>query len=114
MPQLTKLAALAQLSNNMNLGTTQKAVLNFIAAAQAAGRPCPSHREIASHLGFASSFAAAYHVRALMEKGLLGSEFHKARSLTLTSPAARQRSRLADIPLFGSIPAGFGQDREQE
>jgi len=102
------------MSNSMKPGANQRAVLDFIAAEQAAGRPCPSHREIASHLGFASSFAAAYHVRALVAKGLLGGEFHKARSLTVATAAPRQRSRVAEIPLFGSIPAGFGQEREQE
>ena len=61
-----------------------------------------------------SSFAAAYHVRALVAKGLLGGEFHKARFLTVGTDATRQRSRVAEIPLFGSIPAGFGQEREQE
>jgi SOS regulatory protein LexA len=102
------------MSNSMNLGENQKAVLDFIAAEQSAGRPCPSHREIASHLGFASSFAAGYHVRALIKKGLLDASFHKARSLKLASTSSRPRSAVAHIPLFGSIPAGFGQDREQE
>jgi hypothetical protein len=43
----------------MSLSESQKAVLDFIVAEEAAGRPCPTHREIAGQLGFASSFAAA-------------------------------------------------------
>jgi repressor LexA len=98
----------------MHLSKKQQAILDFITGEQAAGRPCPSHREIAARAGFASSFGAAYHVRALIKKGLLDADFHKARSLKLASGAARLRSALAHIPLFGSIPAGFGTDREQE
>ena len=95
----------------MKLSKNQKTVLDFIAAEQAAGRPAPSHREIAAHLGFASSFAAAYHVRLLAKKGLIDADFHKARSLKLASSG--RRSAVADIPLFGTIPAGFGEDAEQ-
>lgn len=51
---------------------------------------------------------------ALKRKGYVESESGKARSLRVTSPLARLRSRVADIPLFGSIPAGFSSDREQE
>jgi repressor LexA len=97
----------------MSLSESQKAVLDFIVAEEAAGRPCPTHREIAARLGFASSFAAAYHVRALIEKGLLEADFHKARSIKIPSSSAARRSVIARIPLFGSIPAGFGQDQEQ-
>ena len=89
------------------------AVRDFIVSQLAAGRPCPSHREIASHFGFASSFAAGCHVRALLRKGALAAEPGKARSLRLVFNGP-PRSAVADIPLFGSIPAGFGQDREQE
>ena len=34
--------------------------------------------------------------------------------MRLASPLAQLRSRIADIPLFGSIPAGPPQTREQE
>lgn len=74
----------------------------------------PTHREIAAHFGFASTRAAADHLTALRRKGVLLSEPSKARSLRVTSPLAKLRSRIADIPLFGSIPAGFSSDREQQ
>jgi repressor LexA len=97
------------------LSQQQAAVRDFIAAELAAGRPAPSHREIAAHFGFASSYAAGCHVRALLRKGALLAEPGKARSLRLARafPSPR-RTAVADIPLFGSIPAGFGEDREQE
>src|SRR5438445_241789 len=98
-----------------DLSKKQEAVRNFIAAELAAARPCPSHREIASHFGFASSYAASCHVRALLQKGVLVAEAGKARSLRLAADFKRlRRAVVAEIPLFGSIPAGFAQNREQE
>ena len=40
-----------------DLSKNQAAVRNFIASELPAGRACPSHREIAAHFGFASSYA---------------------------------------------------------
>jgi repressor LexA len=103
------------MSSMKELSRQQAAVREFIALELASGRPSPSHREIASHFGFASSYAAGCHVRTLLRKGALLAEPGKARSLR---PADRfktpRRAALANIPLFGSIPAGFSQDREQE
>jgi hypothetical protein len=39
-----------------NLSKKQEAVRDFIALELAAGRSCPTHREIASHFDFASSY----------------------------------------------------------
>ena len=61
----------------------QDAVRRFIVSELRAGRPCPTHREIASHFGFASSYAAACHVKALITKGILVAERGKARALHL-------------------------------
>lgn len=98
-----------------DLSKRQAAVRNFIASEQAVGRACPSHREIAAHFGFASSYAAACHVKALIRKGALIAEGGKARALRLAEAFKPvRRAAVADIPIFGSIPAGPGQDREQE
>jgi repressor LexA len=97
------------------LSPKQEAVRAFVAGELSAGRPCPSHREIASHFRFASSYAAACHVQALIKKGALVSNAGKARSLRLAQDAKPiRRPSITEIPLFGSIPAGFGQEREQE
>ena len=97
------------------LSPKQEAVRAFIADELAAGRPCPSQREIAAHFKFASSYAAACHVRALVKKGALLATSGKARALQLAQAAQPVIPvTLTTIPLFGSIPAGFGQDREQE
>lgn len=96
------------------LTPAQQRVLDFIQAEVQAGRPAPTLREMAGHFGFRSHRAAACHLQALRRKGFLQSEPGKARSLRLTSPLARLRRRILDIPLFGSIPAGWAQSREQE
>jgi repressor LexA len=97
------------------LSRKQEAIRTFIAAELGAGRPCPSHREIASHFRFASSYAAACHVQALIRKGALIAFAGKARALRLAEDAKPlRRAAVAEIPIFGSIPAGFGQDREQD
>ncbi len=97
------------------LSKKQRAVRDFIATELAAGRPCPSHREIAAHFNFSSSYAGACHVRALIKKGALIADSGKARALRLADAfKAVRRAAVVDIPLFGSIPAGGARDREQE
>lgn len=107
------------------LTAKQQAVYDHIAEQLRQGHPCPSRREIAAHFGFASPYAASCHIQALIRKGLLVANAGKARSLrasgAATSAAAasgeegmrRQRRRVAEVPIYGSIPAGFGQDRQQ-
>ena len=96
------------------LTPAQQRVLDFIQTEVQAGRPTPTLREIARRFGFRSHRAAACHLDALKRKGLLESEPGKARSLRITSPLAKLRRQIMDVPLFGSIPAGLAQDREQE
>jgi repressor LexA len=99
----------------VELSKKQEAVRGFIASELTAGRSCPSHREIASHFGFSSSYAAACHVRALIKKGVLLADSGKARSLRLAESHRPIRPPVIfSIPVFGSIPAGFGQEKEQE
>jgi repressor LexA len=112
---LTNFAVIAQMSNMANLTPKQETVRKFIAKEIDAGRPCPTHREIASHIGFASSYAAAFHVKALIRKGVLVAEEGKARALRIAqSFSGVPRPATAEIPLYGSIPAGFGEEQDQE
>jgi repressor LexA len=92
----------------------QRQVLEFVRSIQRAGETTPTLREIAAHFGFTSSRAAADHLDALKRKGFLESEPGKARSLRVTSLLEKLRSRIVDIPLFGEIPAGMPQAREQD
>jgi repressor LexA len=96
------------------LTTRQRQVFDFVQSTQRSGEAPPTLREIAAHFGFKSSRAAADHLDALKRKGFLESEPGKARSLRVTSPLAKLRSRIVDIPLFGLIPAGSPQAREQD
>jgi len=91
----------------------QRRVLEFIQGEMQAGRPAPTLREIAGRFGFAGHRAAAGHLAALKRKGFIATDAGKARSLRITSPLHKLRGRIMDIPLFGTIPAGFAQDKEQ-
>lgn len=89
----------------------QRKVLEFIRDAVAAGDP-PSLREIADKFGYRSKRAAECHIEALIRKGFLASQPGRARSVRPTTLPFRKR--VADIPLFGTIPAGFAENRDQE
>ena len=92
----------------------QQRILEFVEAEAEAGRPTPTLREIARQFRFRAHRAAACHLSALKKKGFIKSESGKARSLRVTSGLQALRARVVNIPLFGSIPAGFAQEREQE
>jgi repressor LexA len=99
----------------MKLATkAQQRILNFIEKELQDGRPAPTHREIAGHFGFKSTRAAACHLTALKKKGLLAAEEGKARALRPTTLLQKFRQSVADIPIYGSIPAGFASVREQK
>lgn len=94
-----------------DLTSRQHSVLAFIRSRLSEGWPVPSIREIAAHLGLSSPSAAHLHVKALQRKGFLESENNAARSLRLTDALEK---RVPGIPLYGSIPAGYGDLRTQE
>ena len=92
----------------------QQQILDFILKWQRTQGATPAYQEIADQFGFRSLNSVTEHVRLLRQKGYLESEPGKARSLRVTSPLAKLRSRIVDIPVFGSIPAGPPQSREQD
>jgi repressor LexA len=92
----------------------QKQILDYIHRSQQADGITPSFRDIAREFGFRSMTSAIDHVSALKKKGFLAARPNRARSLQVISPLQKLRKRVVDIPLFGSIPAGFAQDRLQE
>jgi repressor LexA len=92
----------------------QQQILDFIQKWQQAHGSMPSSQEITAQFGFRSPNAVTGHLRLMRKKGVIASEPGKARSLRVISPLAKLRSRIVDIPLFGSIPAGMPQDREQD
>jgi repressor LexA len=92
----------------------QQQIVNFILHSQQAGGALPSFQDIADHFGFRSPNAVMGHVKRLRAKGVLASEPGRARSLRVLSTFHAFRKRVVDIPVYGSIPAGFAQDRQQE
>ena len=92
----------------------QQQILDFILKWQRTQGATPTYQEIADQFGFRSLNSVTEHVRLLRQKGFLESEPGKARSLRVISPLAKLRSRIVDIPLFGAIPAGLPQAREQD
>ncbi len=96
------------------LTDTQNRVFQFVRDKLIAGEPAPTAREIAHGFGWNSKRAAECHLEALIRKGWLISDPGKARALRLKDAARILRRASIEIPLFGSIPAGFGADREQE
>jgi repressor LexA len=97
-----------------DLTRRQQQVLDFIQQQQQAAGSPPTLREIAAHFGFRSMTAAVDHVRALRRKGVLAEATRRARSLRPLSTLQKWRRPVADIPLYGSIPAGLAEDRRQE
>ncbi len=92
----------------------QRAILEFIGRRQRQEGGAPSFREIAEQFGFRSLTTVADHLRLLRRKGLLAAAPGRARSLRVVSPLQSLRREVADIPLLGSVPAGFAEDRRQE
>jgi repressor LexA len=92
----------------------QQQVLDFIVRFSAQAGHSPSLREIADHFGFRSMKAAADHVTALKQKGALTGPDRRARALRVTHPLQSLHHPVFHIPLFGSIPAGFAEDRSQD
>ncbi len=83
----------------------QQQVLEYIHAHHRQQGVSPSLREIQAHFGLASPFGIKRHVDALIEKGALRRLEGKARGLLPQSHP--RRGALAEIPLYGTIPAGL-------
>lgn len=90
----------------------QQQVLDFVQGHHRQHGVAPSIREIQAHFGLASPFGIQRHLDALTEKGALRRLDGKARGIL---PASHpRRGALAEIPLFGTIPAGLPVATEQD
>lgn len=97
-----------------DLTRKQGQILHFIQNWKSTHGTAPTYQEIADEFGFKSLNSVTEHLRLLRQKGFIESEPGKARALRVTSPLAKLRGHVMDIPLFGSIPAGLPQSREQD
>lgn len=98
----------------LQLTLRQRQIVEFIQHNQERAGLVPTHQEIADHFGFRSSNAVREHLRLIRQKGILEASDGRARALKVVFPLQRFRQRVADIPVFGSIPAGLPQERTQE
>jgi len=92
----------------------QRQLVAFIAQCHHDTGRAPTFQEIADHFGFRSLTTVADHLRLLRRKGAIAAEAGRARTLRVVSPLDTLRHQVADIPVFGSIPAGLAEDRRQE
>jgi len=97
-----------------DLTKRQRQIVDFIDRQCRDTGVAPSFQEIADQFGFRSLTTVADHLRLIRQKGVLAAEPGQARSLRLLSPLRALRKRVVDIPVYGSIPAGFADDRRQE
>jgi repressor LexA len=98
----------------LELTKRQQEVFSFIELTRVRDGHSPTLREIATHFGFRSPKAAADHVTALLRKGVLSGVARKARAIRAVSPWEKILQPVMHIPVYGNIPAGFAQEREQE
>ena len=99
---------------SMQLTKRQQQILEFVGAQREATGQSPSLREIARRFGFRSVTAAADHIGALVHKGALKHRPGSARSWQVISPFDKLRKTVVDIPIYGTIPAGFAEEQKQQ
>lgn len=87
----------------------QRNVLDFIQHEQREKGVTPSTREIQNHFGFASQTSVMQYIAALERKGFINRQARKARALI----TPLQKVRIADIPIYGQIPAGMATSTEE-
>ena len=90
------------------LTTRQQQLVDFLREKHRKTGIMPSTREIQEHFGFASQTAAVSHLRALEKKGVIQKLAGKARALMFTDEL--EREPIVDIPVYGQVPAGYGDD----
>lgn len=90
----------------------QQEILDYMRQANQQTGVMPSTREIQHFFGFASQTAAMGHLRALEKKGAIQRLPGKARAVVF--PEELDREEIVDIPIYGCIAAGMGEDQEQE
>jgi repressor LexA len=98
----------------MQLTKRQQQVLEFVKSQTDATGQAPSLREIARRFRYGSVTAAADHIQALIRKGVLKHRPGLARSWQVVSSLDKLRSQIVDIPIYGTIPAGFAEEQKQD
>ena len=97
----------------MKLTARQQEVLDYLQSEHRRFGIMPSTREIQEHFGFASQTAAVSHLRALERKGAItrrAGDDERRRARCLVFADAADREPIVDVPVYGSIPAGYSDD----
>ncbi len=94
---------------NTMLTARQEEILDFIRAHQCEHSVPPSSRVIQKHFRFASQNAAMAHLRALAGKGAVSQLPDGSWGLK-----AAEVQGLFELPVYGAIPAGVPDHREEE
>ncbi len=103
-----------------NLTFRQAAVLQYLEDFSRTEGYWPSIRDIQKHFEFRSTNAVAGHLRALESKGVIQRIPGQARTFRLNtqveepeSPLPKGTTEVVDIPIYGSITAGYPDGVEQ-
>lgn len=107
-PSLPRSAHTVQLSSMLT--TRQEEILDFIRTHQREHSIPPSTRVIQKHFGFASRNAAHCHLKALAAKDAL----MQLSDGSWGVKASQVQGFLLELPVYGAIPAGLPDEREQE
>lgn len=98
------------------LTTRQNEILGFIQIYFRSNQTWPSIREIQSHFDFKSTNAVMGHIKALERKGFITRVTGQARTFRVTYDPEEEfpegAGEVVDLPLYGSIPAGFAEGVE--
>lgn len=92
----------------------QQDILNYITEFRAENGCSPSIPEMQRHFGIRSPNGIVGHLQALEAKGVIRRGERGSRQIDLVGPMHELRSHVADLPLFGSIPAGSPQEVVQQ
>jgi repressor LexA len=92
----------------------QQDILNYITEFRAEHGCSPSIPEIQRHFGIRSPNGVVGHLHALEAKGFIRRGDRGSRQIDLAGPMEDLRVRVADLPLFGTIPAGTPQEIAQQ
>jgi len=93
-----------------DLTKRQQEILDYLRMAHRRTGIMPSTREIQHYFGFASQTAAMSHLRVLERKGVIQRLPGKARAVVF--PEDLDRGEILDVPVYGQIAAGMGQDAD--
>ncbi len=89
----------------------QQSIFDFIVAFRREHGCSPSIPEIQRHFGIRSPNGVAGHLHALEAKGYIRRADRGSRQIDVVDQAASDRGELIDLPVVGTIPAGYPEAR---